>query len=59
MSETKLGPIPDSHFENDVAPPGTYAGRWSLAQRIKFAVDTLRLLTCVVEPARRAQRNLN
>jgi hypothetical protein len=56
MSETKFGPIPDSHFEKDPAPPGTYAGEWSLAQRIAFAVETLRLATCVVEPARRAQR---
>jgi hypothetical protein len=56
MSEIRLGGIPPEHFEKDPAPPGTYAGEWSLAQNIAFAVETLRLATCVVEPARRAQR---
>jgi hypothetical protein len=30
MADSKLGPIPDDHFENEPAPPGVkYPGKWS------------------------------
>jgi hypothetical protein len=36
MSKSKLGPIPDDHFENDPQPPGTYPGKWSPEQEQRF-----------------------
>jgi hypothetical protein len=56
-SYSKLGPIPDEHFENDPAPPGTYAGRWSPEQEIRFALETMRLAGVVHEERRRRRDN--
>ena len=43
MTKSKLGPIPDEHFENDVAPPGTYPGKWTKEQEAEFDAETQRL----------------
>ena len=42
MSEhkSKLGPIPEEHFENDVAPVGTYKGKWTKEQEAAFDAET-------------------
>jgi hypothetical protein len=52
MAPTKLGPIPDSHFENDPLPPGTYAGKWSRRFELAWIVDLARQL-CVAHESRR------
>jgi hypothetical protein len=37
MSKSKLGPIPDDHFDDkDPAPAGTYPGDWSPEQQARF-----------------------
>jgi hypothetical protein len=59
QSRSKLGPIPPEHFENDPAPPGTYAGLWSVAAELRDAItELIRLSRVVIEtrPARRRAR---
>lgn len=43
MSKSKLGPIPDDHFENDPQPPGTYPGKWSKETQAEVDAETARL----------------
>ena len=41
--KSKLGPIPDEHFEKDVAPPGTYHGKRTKEQEAEFDAETARI----------------
>jgi hypothetical protein len=44
MDKSKLGPIPDDHFENEPAPPEVkYPGKWSDEFQAAFDAETERL----------------
>jgi hypothetical protein len=44
MVNSKLGPIPNDHFENEPAPPGVkYPGKWSDEFQAAFDAETERL----------------
>lgn len=43
LPNSKLGPIPEEHFENDPVPEGTAQGRWSQEQQEAFDKETERL----------------
>jgi hypothetical protein len=58
VAETKLGPIPDSHFEKDPLPRGSYRGRWSVRQELRYIAETIRLATVMIEERWRRRREL-
>jgi len=40
MAKSKLGPIPDDHFENEPAPPNvSYPGKWPDDVKAEFDAD--------------------